>query len=134
MDPLEALQEQVNSSPYFRLLGMRATHLSEGYARIHLPSSRDLRNSFGTMHGGAIGSLADSAGGVALRTLAEPLAVTTVEFKVNLLAPVTEGELVAEARIVRKGSRIAVAEVEIKAQGGNLVAVALATYMILGQG
>jgi len=86
------------------------------------------------MHGGAIGSLADSAGGVALRTLAEPLAVTTVEFKVNLLAPVTEGELVAEARIVRKGSRIAVAEVEIKAQGGNLVAVALATYMILGQG
>lgn len=125
------LKEEVNSSPFFRHMGMELTQLSEGYALISFPFQDRLRNSFGTLHGGVIGSLADSAGGVAIRTLVGSQKITTVEFKVNFLSPVQGGELYAEGRVVRKGSSIAVAEVEVRDEAGRSIAVALATYMVL---
>ncbi len=77
----DELKEEINSSPFFRHMGMELTHLSEGYALISFPFQDRLRNSFGTLHGGVIGSLADSAGGVAIRTLVGSQKITTVEFK-----------------------------------------------------
>ncbi len=55
----------------------------------------------------------------------------TIEMKINFLAPVREGMMEAEARLLRRG-RIVPAEVDIK-NNGKLVAKAIATYIILGK-
>lgn len=85
-----------------------------------------------TVHGGAIASLADSAAAWATVGSTEfkyiPL---TVEMKINFLAPVESGELVAEAKTVHKGSKILVSDVEVKDNKGKLVAKSLVTYYLL---
>jgi len=55
----------------------------------------------------------------------------TVEMKINFLKPVTAGKIVAEARNVLEGSRIFVADVDVKDGEGNLVAKSIVTYYLL---
>lgn len=59
---------------------------------------------------------------------------TTVEMKINYVSPFEKGEITAEARILNRGSRIAVGDVDIRNEKGRLVAKCLATYMITQQG
>lgn len=54
------------------------------------------------MHGGAIASLIDSAGGLAARTLTHPVPVVTVEFKVNFLAPIRRGAVLADGQVIEE--------------------------------
>ena len=77
-------------------------------------------------------ALADEAIGEAVKTmLPSDQDLVTVELKVNFLAPVTRGELIAEAHIARKGETLAVGEAKVTDGEGTLVAVALGTWMIL---
>jgi len=59
---------------------------------------------------------------------------TTVEMKINYVSPFEKGEITAEAKILNRGSRIAVGDVDIRNEKGRLVAKCLATYMITQQG
>ncbi len=60
-------------------------------------------------HGGAIGMLADVAGGYAALTVAPAgMDITTVEYKVNFLAAFDHGELRAVGTVVRAGKRFIV--------------------------
>jgi uncharacterized protein (TIGR00369 family) len=77
-------------------------------------------------------SLADSAGAMALISLVEPKdRITTIEFKINFLVPVSKGELKAHAKIIYKGSKTAVGDVEVINEAGELVAKMIATYSIM---
>ncbi len=128
----QQMKEQANASPFYRLLNMRVEKMAEGYARLRLPVDERLLQLYGVVHGGVAATLADSCVGVALISLLEPpLSGTTVEMKVNYLAPVTRGELVAEGRIVHKGRTLALGEADVRDHDGRLIAKALATYMIL---
>jgi uncharacterized protein (TIGR00369 family) len=74
----------------------------------------------------------DSAVGLALCTFLQPReSITTIELKVNFVAPAKLGLLKAKGRIIHKGSRIAVGESEVKDQHRKLIAKGLVTYMIL---
>jgi acyl-CoA thioesterase len=131
-DDPAAFKRVANSSPYYRLLGMEVKEVGERFARFRLSFKPELRQLAGLVHGGAIASVMDSAGAIAaLATAEDCFGVTTAELKVNFLAPVSESDLVAEARIVHCGSTLAVADVEVKDNSDSLVAKGLATYVIL---
>jgi len=116
--------------PFWELLGIRVVEVGEGYAKLEMPFSEKLTQPYGIVHGGAIFSLADSAIAVAIVSCVEPGKIfVTIEMKINFLAPVKEGMMEAEARLLRRG-RIIPAEVDIK-NNGKLVAKAIATYIIL---
>ena len=71
------------------------------------------------MHGGWAAALLDSALGCAVQTtLQKGEAYTTVEFKVNLIRPITPktGEVVCEGRVVHRGKTLAVSEATLKEQ------------------
>lgn len=121
------------TSAFLKHLGMEILDLQPGRSLIRLPVGAHLKNSSGGMHGGAIASLIDSAGGLAARTLTHPVTVATVEFKVNFLAPIRDGEVLAEGRVVHRGRRIAVSEVEVRDEADRPVARGLVTLMILTQ-
>jgi acyl-CoA thioesterase len=121
------------TSAFLAHLGMEIVDLQPGRSLIRLPLQPHLKNSSGGMHGGAIASLIDSAGGLAARTLTHPMTVTTVEFKVNFLAPIRHGKVSAEGRVVHRGRRLAVSEVEVRDEADRPVARGLVTLMILTQ-
>lgn len=129
----EAIKEHVNSSAYYQLLGFEVVELARGYARLRMPASKKLLQFQGAIHGGALYSVADAAVAVALVTTCHPgEQVLTIEGKINYLAPVSAGEEIwAEARLVQRGRRIALGDVEVKGDEGRLVAKGLITYMVV---
>jgi acyl-CoA thioesterase len=126
---LKELKRTVNSCPYYRLLGMEITKIRAGESIIRMPFKQDLTHPYGIVHGGAIASLADSAVVIALVGLVESKdRITTIEFKINFFAPVDGGELKAHAKIIHKGSKTAVGDVEVINEEGKRVAKVVATY------
>ena len=95
-------------------LGARLLRVEPGLCEVSLPHSERVTQQQGSFHGGAMGALADIAGGYAALS-ATPLdtEVTTVEYKINFLASFISGELRAVGRVVKAGKRIIVATAEV---------------------
>jgi uncharacterized protein (TIGR00369 family) len=81
---------------------------------IALPYSDKVTQQQDGFHGGAMGALADIAGGYAGLTQA-PLGmeVTTVEYKINFLAALRDGELRATGRVIKAGRRVIVTGAQV---------------------
>ena len=95
-------------------LGARLLRVEPGLCEIALPYSGRVTQQQGGFHGGAMGALADIAGGYAALTVAPPEAeVTTVEYKINFLAAFRDGELRATGRVARAGKRIIVTTADV---------------------
>lgn len=126
------LFKMVENAPYYQLLKICLEKIDEGFARFRLPFQRELTQGFGVVHGGAIATLADTAVAYALLSLIQPgERVATAEFKINYLSAVTSGDLIGEARIINKGEKLALGDMEVRDEKGKLIAKGLATYMIL---
>jgi uncharacterized protein (TIGR00369 family) len=125
-------RERVNAFPFVRLMGMRLVSSGSGRSVMECRVRPVLRNSAGTLHGGAMGALVDMSVATALRSVM-PLSskMTTVEYKVNFLKPVPEGKVTAHGNILRLGRTIAVGASEIRNEAGDVVAFGSATYYIL---
>ncbi len=95
-------------------LGARLVRVEPGLCEVALPHSEGVSQQQGGFHGGAVGALADIAGGYAALTAAPPdMEVTTVEYKINFLASFSAGELRAIGRVVKAGKRIIVTTAEV---------------------
>lgn len=77
-------------------------------------------------------SLADASVAAALATLLdlERESMITVEMKINYLAPVREGKVVALGKIIHKGKSIAIGEACLFDSRERMVAKATATFML----
>lgn len=90
-------------------------------------------NPLGTLHGGVMATLLDSAMGCAVHTtLADDELYSSGDLDVRFLRPVREGERVEAAGwVVHAGRRTVTAEGEIVGPGGRLVAKGSSTCVIL---
>jgi len=118
----------MNDNPYFQRvkasfdrqgmmvhLGARLLRVEKGLCEVALPYSDKVTQQQGGFHGGAMGALADIAGGYAALTVCpEGMEVVTVEYKVNFLAAFQQGEIVATGRVVKAGKRILVTTAEVQ--------------------
>ena len=95
-------------------LQARLLRVEHGLVEIALPYSEKVTQQRNGFLGGAMGALADIAGGYAgLTVLDDGMDVTTVEYKINFLAAFQGGELRATGKVVRAGRRIIVTTAEI---------------------
>jgi uncharacterized protein (TIGR00369 family) len=95
-------------------LGARLLRVEPGLCEVALPYSERVTQQQGGFHGGAMGALADIAGGYAALTVtAEDSEVTTVEYKINFMAGFKDGELRATGRVIKAGKRIIVTTAEV---------------------
>jgi len=119
------------NTPYYKHLGIEVVEASNGYAKLRLAFKGYLTHPFGYLHGGAIASLADSAGVNAVMTILDddeqPL---TLEMKINYLLPVKDVVVFGESRVIHRGRKFAVADVDVKSDDGQLVAKAIVTCAI----
>lgn len=92
-------------------------------------------NPIGSVHGGAIATLLDSAVGCAVHTtLPAGVGYTTLELKINYVRGVSvdAGELRAEGMVIHRGGTVATAEGRLTAASdGRLLAHATTTCLIL---
>lgn len=115
-DPI--LFERVNTSflrqGMMQHLGTRLLTVVPGEVVLALPYSDRVTQQQGGFHGGAMGALADIAGGYAGLTMApDGMEVTTVEYKVNFLNAFNDGELQATGKVVKAGKRVIVTTAEV---------------------
>jgi acyl-CoA thioesterase len=117
--------------PFADLLGMRAKSVGDGRARFELEVESKHLNPNGTLHGGVVYSLADSAMGAALFERLDPGDMcVTLEIKMQYLAPVTGGTIAVDAVVVQRTRRIGVMEAKVFGDGERMVAVATGTFYI----
>ena len=118
-------------NPFWALLGMELLEIKKGWAMVRLPIEDKLTNAIGLVHGGAIFSAADSAVGMALVGMTNrDENISTLEMKINYMKPVNGREIIAEAKIIHRGSQSAIGDVEVRDEEQNLVSKGLATYAI----
>jgi uncharacterized protein (TIGR00369 family) len=121
--------------PVARLLSFdRIASVEEGLVVFAMEPAEEHLNPLGTVHGGVLTTLLDSAMGCAVHTtLPAGVLYTTLELKVNFLRPALAGgaALLAEGHVLHRGSTVALADAQIRsADSGKLVAHATSTCLI----
>jgi uncharacterized protein (TIGR00369 family) len=103
--------------PFNRFLGVKATLAEAGLVRLEIPFREELIGDpmRPALHGGVLSMLADTAGGAAvwLGVEDERARVSTIDLRIDYLRPAKLETLVAEAKVVRVGNRVGVADVRL---------------------
>ena len=98
-------------------LGARLCAVEPGYCAIEIIPRPAIAQQHGYVHAGVVAAIVDSAGGYAGFTLfPEDASVLTVEFKLNLLAPVAGERVLAEGFVVKCGRTLTITRGEVHAE------------------
>ena len=106
---------------FARLAGISLVEVSPGYSKVKLNVTPEHKNGAGTVHGGALFTLADFAFAVASNS--HGILAVAATAHISFLRAVTEGTLTAEAREVGVRRKLGTYAVEIKNDQGELVAL-----------
>jgi uncharacterized protein (TIGR00369 family) len=120
--------------PISATLDIRAHKVSEGCVSFKFVPSEYHYNPIGTVHGGVISTLVDSAMGCAVHTLLpRRTAYTTLELKVNFIKALKSdtGEITCEGKTIYVGGRVATAEARVTDEAGTLYAHATTTCLVM---
>lgn len=130
-DPV-AVQPIPLDGPYLRTLGLERAESTRGGVRIRLAHRGDNANRNGTLHGGVIASLVETAGSLALERAtasapspsapASASRPTAVDLSIHFVAPAVERDVVADARVVRRGRVVGFADVDVATEDGATIA------------
>lgn len=110
-------------------VGARVDEADDGRAVVTLDAGDDHANRHGTIHGGAVATLVDTAMGAAVYSKFDgEQAPVTIEMKVTYLEPASIGRLTAKAEVRRAGKRITIVETEVLSEDGVMVAHGIGTF------
>jgi acyl-CoA thioesterase len=118
----KAIRKRVEEEAYAKKMGLELVEVEEGRALVEMEFTEDMENIFGMAHGGAIFSLIDEAFEVAANshgTVSVALSMT-----VNYVSSPKKGDsLLAEAREVNRSNRVGTYEIQVRREGGDLIAI-----------
>jgi uncharacterized protein (TIGR00369 family) len=134
VDRLAEVRERVERSAFHRSFGIELERVAEGEVDVVFEAGPGHLNLVGTVHGGVIATLADTATGLAYRTVLEPgMQHVTTQLNVTYLAPGRGGRISARGRVVKRGRRTGYAEADVLDAGGNLLARATALFTVTSE-
>jgi uncharacterized protein (TIGR00369 family) len=119
--------------PVMELIGADRLEADEGRVVVLMTAQEFHYNPLGTMHGGIIATLLDTATGCTVHsTLPAGVGYTSLDLTTRFLKPVTvaSGMLRCEGSIVSRSRRTAVAEARLTDARGTLVAHATSTCLL----
>jgi uncharacterized protein (TIGR00369 family) len=126
---------ELPQAPIAVLMGFDLCAVEEGSVSFDCEPGEHLYNPMNAVHGGLALTMLDSAMGASVHTtLPQGQLYSTLETKVNLVRPIRadSGRLVAEGRVIHRGSRTATAEAHLRDESGKLYAHGTSTCLILG--
>jgi uncharacterized protein (TIGR00369 family) len=119
--------------PIMQTLGIDGVEVEDGRMVFCLDPQEFHYNPLGTVHGGVLATLLDSAAGCAVHTtLPAGVGYTSLDLTTKFLRPVTlkSGRLRCEGTVLSRGSRIALAQAQVFDGQGRLVAHATSSCLI----
>jgi len=136
MDYFNAMSRgEIAYPPLLETLDLKAVSIENGVAIFAFQPQEFHYNTIGTVHGGVISAILDSAMGCAVHSMLEAgTGYTTLELKVNFLKAITvkAGVLKATSKTIHSGKRTALVEAQLTDEAGNLYAHGVSTCLILG--
>lgn len=122
-----------NQPEYAGYLGMRLLLAEPGQVVMEMDVTEALSNRNGVLHGGAIMSLADNAGGTAtMLNLPEGRSTTTMESKTNFIRPIRIGDTAtATCTPLHIGRTTMIWQSTITRGDGKVAAVVTQTQMVI---
>lgn len=131
---LEAIRDgRLPAPPIAQGMTFDLVDVGDGFAAFEGRTGEHLLNPAGTVHGGWVLTLIDSAAACAAHsTLPAGKAQTTIETKANFTRPVlaATGTVRCEARVVSRGRQIVTAEAHVTDPAGKVVAHGTSTLMV----
>jgi uncharacterized protein (TIGR00369 family) len=134
---LELLQAmaagELPAPPVMHLIDMAGMEVEEGSVTIHLDPQEFHYNPLGTVHGGVLSTLLDTAAACSVHTtLPAGVAYTSLDLNVKFLRPVTlaSGRITCRGSVLQRGRRTALAEARMTDAAGRLVAHATSSCLI----
>ena len=124
---------ELPAPPVMSTLGVEAVSFEVGRAVFALVPQEFHYNPLGSVHGGVIATLLDSAAGCAVHSvLPAGTSYTSVDLAIKYLRPVTArtGRVFAEGTVLHRGSRTALAQARLTDGGGRLFAQATSTCLL----
>lgn len=120
-------------APIAATLGFASASVRDGVARFELDPQEFHYNPIGSVHGGVISALCDSACGCAVHSmLTAGTYYSSLDLSVKFLRPVTAatGRLVCTGTVLHLGMRSALAQAALTGPDGKLYAQATSSCMI----
>ena len=122
--------------PIGELMGFELIEVADGRAVFRGQPAEYHYNPMGVVHGGFACTLLDSALGCAVMTrLPAGKGYGTIQINVHMVRPITAGTgpLLAQARSVHPGGRVATAEAELVGEDGKLYAHGTTACLVFDQ-
>ncbi|MDA0689778.1 MAG: PaaI family thioesterase [Proteobacteria bacterium] len=125
------MSRELPSSPYGDFLGISMLDYGDGLAECCIQLQPHHLNTGGRVHGGVLSSLADTAAGVAVRSIRpEGTLTATTDLSMSFIRPPRGNDLLARAKVIHAGKQLYRVEVDI-VSAEKLVARSSATFMIV---
>ena len=128
---------ELPAPPVMHLIDMAGLAVEEGSVTVHLDPQEFHYNPLGTVHGGVLSTLLDTAAACSVHsTLPAGVGYTSLDLTVKFLRPVTvaSGLLTTRGAVLQRGRRTALAEARMTDAAGRLLAHATSTCLIVRSG
>ena len=135
-DPLRALADAVERSPYGTHLGVVVESIALDHVVVRVPYKDANSNPGRALHGGVYASTIDVAGVLAAATAYPEGAGEsgTLDLSVTYLAAAIGEDIVAVADVLRRGKEIVYADVDVRNDDGKRIAKGLVVHRALREG
>ncbi|GIF17511.1 uncharacterized protein (TIGR00369 family) [Actinoplanes tereljensis] len=134
LDLLRAMASgELPAPPIMQLVDLAGMEVEEGSVTVHLDPQEFHYNPLGSMHGGVISTLLDTAAGCTVHsTLPIGVGYTSLDLSVKFLRPITitTGRITCKGSILQQGRRTALAEARLTDSAGKLLAHATSSCLI----
>jgi uncharacterized protein (TIGR00369 family) len=125
------IRARMDASPFHRGMGLEVEAVRRGEVDLAFSAGAEHANLAGRVHGGVMATLADTAAGLAVRTvIPSGSGHVTVTLDVQFLRSAEPGRLVGHGGVTKAGRRIAFADAEIVNANGDVLARAQLTVAI----
>jgi len=122
---------QASSAFFPGYVGLVLEEVRTDYARMRLPHRRQLDQSQGIVHGGAVATLVDTVVVPAIASAYDaPRPLVTIAMSIQYLEPIAREDAVAEAWVEKRGRKTAFCRVEVHTDSGVLAATASVVYKV----
>ncbi|MGB9700604.1 MAG: PaaI family thioesterase [Thermodesulfobacteriota bacterium] len=117
----QAIYCQVEKEPFAQKFGLKLVDLDEGYSKVEMVFTPDMRNIFGMAHGGALFALIDEA----FETASNSHGTMAVALNMNITyisSPPLGSKLTAEAKEFNRTNKTANYDIKIYDEKNQLIA------------
>ena len=119
-------QELTGGNAFAVFNHLEVEHVEEDYAVFRLAIRPESKNPFGFVHGGMLAGMADNAAGYAAHT--DGRTYVTESSHMTYIHNQANGTIRAEGRVLHRGKTICLVRVDIRGDGGSLLATGELVY------